>query len=127
MTNDIQKAYQNIDNSPSKPFTNEQIRELLTNYDNNREGVKTILLNLQSEAEKELFPSSTNLEHDRVQKSLFELYQTAKSRYAAAPEEAQKMATDPLGPLPEGASAAELAAWTLVGNVLLNLDEALNR
>ncbi|PQO27049.1 DUF1553 domain-containing protein [Blastopirellula marina] len=60
-------------------------------------------------------------------KRLVELYQTAKSRYAAMPEEARKMATDPIGPLPDGASAEELAAWTLVGNVLLNLDEALNR
>lgn len=58
---------------------------------------------------------------------LVELFQTAKSRYAAMPEEARKIATDPIGPLPEGASAEELAAWTLVGNVLLNLDEALNR
>lgn len=58
---------------------------------------------------------------------LVELFHTAKSRYAAVPQEAQKMATDPIGPLPEGASAEELAAWTLVGNVLLNLDEALNR
>ena len=70
MTNDIQKAYQNIDNAPSKPFTNEQIRELLVNYDNNRKAVETILINLQSEANGELYPSSTDLEDERVQKSL---------------------------------------------------------
>ena len=35
------------------------------------------------------------------------------------------MATDPLGPAPEGTDVAELAAWTVVGNVLLNLDEML--
>ena len=36
---------------------------------------------------------------------------------------AAKLATDPLGPVPDGANVAELAAWTVVGNVLLNLDE----
>ena len=33
------------------------------------------------------------------------------------------MAPDPIGPLPTGSNPIELAAWTLVGNVLLNLDE----
>jgi hypothetical protein len=33
------------------------------------------------------------------------------------------MATVPIGDLPEGADVAELAAWTVVGNVILNLDE----
>jgi hypothetical protein len=35
------------------------------------------------------------------------------------------MATDPLGPLPTSldADVADLAAWTVVANVLLNLDE----
>jgi hypothetical protein len=33
------------------------------------------------------------------------------------------MATDPIGPLPVDGNPVELAAWTLVGNVLLNLDE----
>ena len=36
-----------------------------------------------------------------------------------------KLATDPLGPLPPGADAADLAAWAVVANVLLNLDETL--
>ena len=31
--------------------------------------------------------------------------------------------TDPLGPLPAGMDPVDLAAWTVVGNVLLNLDE----
>jgi hypothetical protein len=35
------------------------------------------------------------------------------------------MATDPVGPAPEGQDVAELAAWTVVSNVLLNLDEML--
>ncbi len=33
------------------------------------------------------------------------------------------MATEPLGPAPQGADVSELAAWTVVGNVLINLDE----
>jgi hypothetical protein len=38
---------------------------------------------------------------------------------------ATKLATDPLGPLPAGMDAAEAAAWTVVANVLLNLDGVL--
>ena len=38
-------------------------------------------------------------------------------------KEAQQLATEPLGPLPPGMDVVELAAWTVVGNVLLNLDE----
>ena len=35
------------------------------------------------------------------------------------------LATIPLGPLPDGVDADVAAAWTVVGNVLLNLDETL--
>ena len=55
------------------------------------------------------------------------LHETAKQRFAASPEDAMQMATDPLGPLPEGADAADLAAWTIVANVVLNLDETIAR
>lgn len=55
------------------------------------------------------------------------LYEQALAHYQTDVESATKLATDPLGPLPEGADAAELAAWTVVGNVLLNSDEFLNR
>jgi hypothetical protein len=40
---------------------------------------------------------------------------------------AEQLATDPLGPLPEGMPAAELAAWTVIANVLLNLDGVLTK
>jgi hypothetical protein len=40
---------------------------------------------------------------------------------------AVQMATEPLGPLPGGAEAADLAAWTVVSNVLLNLDGVLTK
>jgi len=56
---------------------------------------------------------------------LVALYEQSKAKYAADPAKAAQLATDPLGPLPAGADAAELAAWTVVSNVLLNLDEIL--
>ena len=43
--------------------------------------------------------------------------------YQADIEEAKRLATDPIGELPEGVDVAEAAAWTIVGNVILNLDE----
>ncbi|MEM7200734.1 MAG: PSD1 and planctomycete cytochrome C domain-containing protein [Planctomycetota bacterium] len=55
------------------------------------------------------------------------LYASEREHFERAPEAAWSMATDPLGPLPGGADAAELAAWTVVANVLLNLDEVLTK
>ncbi|MCG8649112.1 MAG: DUF1553 domain-containing protein, partial [Pirellulales bacterium] len=54
---------------------------------------------------------------------LAHLVEEATAHFAAAPAQALKMATEPIGALPDGADAAELAAWTVVGNVILNLDE----
>jgi hypothetical protein len=56
---------------------------------------------------------------------LVELYESAYTEYAKDPELARKMASEPLGPVPEGADVADLAAWTVAANVLLNLDETL--
>ena len=53
------------------------------------------------------------------------LYQRALAQFQTTPEEARRMATEPIGPAPKDASVVELAAWTVVGNVLLNLDETL--
>lgn len=58
---------------------------------------------------------------------LTQLYESELAHYQAHSQEAQDLATNPLGPLPEGLSAAEGAAWTVVGNVLLNLDGVLTR
>lgn len=58
---------------------------------------------------------------------LVELYQGALNRYCKAPEQARQMATEPLGPAPAQIDVPVLAAWTVVGNVLLNLDELLMR
>ncbi|MBI3823033.1 MAG: PSD1 domain-containing protein [Planctomycetes bacterium] len=57
-------------------------------------------------------------------KRLTDLYTKAQADYAKNPKLALQMATDPVGPLPAGVQAPEMAAWTVVGNVLLNLDEA---
>ncbi len=57
--------------------------------------------------------------------SLLELYEKTLERFKAEPEKARDIATEPLGKAPEGLDLAELAAWTVVGNVLLNLDEML--
>ncbi len=58
---------------------------------------------------------------------LTKLFNSARERFAKDIEKARKLATNPLGPLPEGADPVELAAWTVVGNVLLNLDEMFMR
>ena len=64
---------------------------------------------------------------------LVELYEETCTEYIAQPSAAIAMATKPLGPLPEeilkhfdgntSEAHIHLAAWTVVGNVLLNLDE----
>jgi cytochrome c553 len=56
---------------------------------------------------------------------LSRLFHDAKAGLASDPEAAGKLATDPLGPTPPGADRVELAAWTVVANVVLNLDETL--
>jgi len=55
------------------------------------------------------------------------LYDDALSLYRSDAALATKMATEPLGPAAAWADVAELAAWTVVSNVLLNLDEFLMR
>jgi hypothetical protein len=62
---------------------------------------------------------------DDERATLVQLYERSLARYAQNAAEAQKLASDPLGPSPEGTNVAELAAWTVIGNVLLNMDETL--
>lgn len=57
--------------------------------------------------------------------TLVELYESELAHYQKDVEAAKTFATDPLGPLPEDGTAAEFAAWTVVANVLLNLDGVL--
>ena len=58
---------------------------------------------------------------------LVESARQARERLAQQPDDAAKLATDPLGPLPDGVDPVEAAVWTVIGNVLLNLDEVLAR
>ncbi len=53
------------------------------------------------------------------------LYEQALARYRKDADAARRMATEPLGAAAKGQDVAELAAWTVVGNMLLNLDETL--
>jgi len=55
--------------------------------------------------------------------SIVSLFEKSRARYAADAKRAASMATEPLGPAPQGMEVADLAAWTVVGNVLINLDE----
>lgn len=57
--------------------------------------------------------------------ALMDLYRRAHRRYAEDTEAAKKMASDPIGELPDEIDPADAAAWTVVANVLLNLDELL--
>lgn len=55
------------------------------------------------------------------------LYSSERAHYSAQPDAAHDMACKPMGPLPPSIDVAEAAAWTVVGNVILNLDEVLNK
>ena len=54
-------------------------------------------------------------------------YQKQIAKYKAAPAEAAKAITFGDSKPPDGADAPELAAWTLVANLILNLDENIVR
>jgi hypothetical protein len=63
---------------------------------------------------------------------LTQLFDSELAHYRQDAAAAEAMATQPLGPLPPGSQPnglemAELAAWTVVSNVLLNLDGVLNK
>jgi len=58
-------------------------------------------------------------------KRLTELFEQAKAEFTKEPAKATVMVSKPLGPPPAGVKVEELAAWTVVSNVLLNLDETL--
>ena len=64
---------------------------------------------------------------DAQVQALAALYESELANYRADAAAAAKLATEPLGPLPADAGAAELAAWTVVANVLLNLDAVLTK
>lgn len=58
-------------------------------------------------------------------KRLLVLYDEALAEFKQDAKRASDMATNPIGPVPAGTDVVELAAWTTVASVLLNLDETL--
>lgn len=60
-------------------------------------------------------------------KKLGELYAKAKQKYAADAKAAALLVADSAAPPPPGTDVADLAAWTVVSNVILNLDEIFNK
>ena len=64
-------------------------------------------------------PSQTQL------RALRDLYDSALATYSADPEAARRLASSKELPLPDTMDPARAAAWTVVGNVLLNLDGVL--
>ena len=55
--------------------------------------------------------------------SLAALYTKTYDRLKQEPDRALPLATDPIGPAPEGSDLVALASWAVVSNVILNLDE----
>jgi hypothetical protein len=60
-------------------------------------------------------------------KRLVALYEQELAQFQQDPPAAQKLATGDLGQPPAGISVEKLAAWTVVANVLLNLDETITK
>ena len=62
---------------------------------------------------------------DRELARMRQLYEETHADYQSSRSEARKLATDPLGQVDDEMDLVELASWTVIGNVLLNLDETL--
>jgi len=69
--------------------------------------------------------SLTRPPSERETQRLTALFEKARELYQQDPAKATALATKPLGPAPKDMNVADLAAWTVVANVLLNLDETL--
>ena len=59
--------------------------------------------------------------------TLTHLYGVARAEFMADEQAARAFAEEPLGPLPEGAHAGRMAAWTLVASTALNMDAVLTK
>jgi len=64
---------------------------------------------------------------DQQVAALAKLHADEFAEYLTKPDAAVKLATVPLGALPATADPADMAAWTVVANVLLNLDTVLTK
>ena len=56
---------------------------------------------------------------------LVALFDSERQRFSKDATSATKLATEPLGQLPAGTDPVDMAAWTAVSNVLLNMDSVL--
>ena len=63
--------------------------------------------------------------HKRQVEQITKLFQAELEHFRTDPKGAERIATAPIGPAPAGMDTTELAAWTVVANVLLNLDGVL--
>jgi hypothetical protein len=59
--------------------------------------------------------------------ALMKLHDESLAAFKQDLASATQMATEPIGPAPKSSDIAELAAWTAVANVVMNLDEFLMR
>jgi hypothetical protein len=64
---------------------------------------------------------------DFEQQEILELLEKERREYRASPEQAQGLLAVGKSPPPTNVDPCEQAAWTVVGNLLLNLDEVLCR
>lgn len=58
---------------------------------------------------------------------LLKLYESELAYYKSHPAEAAQLLENPLSPLPDQYDQSELAAWTVIANVLLNMDGVLTK
>jgi hypothetical protein len=65
--------------------------------------------------------------HAQQVRELVGLVESERQNFREAPDAAKQLASDPLGPLPDGMAPDELAAWTVASNVLLNLDGVMSK
>jgi len=63
--------------------------------------------------------------HEGELHQLVQFYNQAHADFSNNPDDAERLATEPIGPVPAGTEVVALASLTAVGNVLLNLDEML--
>jgi len=63
--------------------------------------------------------------NSREMEAIAKLYHETRTELASNLDRANKLATDPIGPLPANSDPIELAVWTTICNVILNLDEFL--
>jgi hypothetical protein len=64
---------------------------------------------------------------EQEQQTILQLLHEEREEFRSAPQRARELVTAGESPLPSDANVGELAAWTVIGNLLLNLDEVLCR